>query len=120
MADNLKAFGAVYCQIDDGWQGRGSEKGNYRDWSTTEPRFPSGMARLASKIKGFGLKPGIWLAPHGQSNPQVVNKWDVFLLDEKGESLSRTWEGDYLLDPTKPQTMEYLTNLFRTLADNWG
>lgn len=120
LAENLKAFGAVYCQIDDGWQGRGSEKGNFRDWSATDPRFPSGMARLASKIKGFGLKPGIWLAPHGQSNPEVVHKWNAFLLDEKGESLSRTWEGDYLLDPTKPQTMEYLTDLFRTLADNWG
>ncbi len=120
LAANLKPFGAVYCQIDDGWQGRGSEKGNYRDWSTIDARFPAGMASLAAKIKALGLKPGIWLAPHGQSNPEVVKKWDAFLLDEKGNSLSRTWEGDYLLDPTRPQTMDYLADLFRTLADGWG
>lgn len=120
LAENLKDFGAVYCQIDDGWQGRGSEKGNYRDWSTVDSKFASGMAILAQKIKNLGLKPGIWLAPHGQSNPEVVKKWAAFMVDEKGESLSRTWEGDYLLDPTKPEALNYLTDLFRKLSQEWG
>lgn len=120
LAQNLKDFGALYCQIDDGWQGRGAEKGNYRDWSTIDPKFPSGMAALAQKIKKLGLKPGIWLAPHGQSNPEVVQKWQAFLVDEKGESLSRTWEGDYLLDPTRPEALNYLANLFRKLSEEWG
>ncbi len=120
LAANLKDFGAVYCQIDDGWQGRGAEKGNYRDWTTVDPRFPSGMAALAQKIKALGLKPGIWLAPHGQSNPEVVKKWGAFLVDEAGESLSRTWEGDFLLDPSRPETVDYLRELFLTLSQNWG
>jgi hypothetical protein len=120
LAENLKDFGAVYCQIDDGWQGRGDEKGNYRDWSTIDSKFPSGMASLARKIKELGLKPGIWLAPHGQSNSEVVKKWNAFLVDEKGESLSRTWEGDYLLDPSRPEALNYLADLFRKLSQEWG
>ncbi|MCX7974668.1 MAG: NPCBM/NEW2 domain-containing protein [Candidatus Aminicenantes bacterium] len=120
LAENLKDFGAVYCQIDDGWQGRGSEKGNYRDWSTIDPKFSSGMANLALKIKKLGLKPGIWLAPHGQSNPEIVRQSQAFLVDEKGESLSRTWEGDYLLDPTRPEALNYLADLFRKLSQEWG
>jgi len=120
LAENLKEYGAIYCQVDDGWQGRGSEKGNYRDWSTVDPRFPAGMAALAKKLREFGLKPGIWLAPHGQSNPEVVKKWGAFLVDENGESLSRTWEGDYLLDPSRPEALNYLADLFRTLSEDWG
>ncbi len=120
LAENLKDFGAVYCQVDDGWQGRGDEKGNYRDWSTVDFKFSSGMDVLARKIKKLGLKPGIWLAPHGQSNSEVVKKWDAFLVDEKGESLSRTWEGDYLLDPTRPEALNYLADLFRKLSEEWG
>jgi hypothetical protein len=72
IAANLKDFGAQYVQIDDGWQGLGGRDGG-RDWSHVNPdRFPQGMAELAAYIKSAGLKPGLWLAPHGQSNPTVV------------------------------------------------
>ena len=74
IAENLKDYGAVYVQLDDGWQGTGHGLGENRDWTTIDKRFPSGMDRLASHIKSLGLKPGIWLAPHGQSNEAVVKK----------------------------------------------
>jgi hypothetical protein len=120
IAGNLEDFGALYVQIDDGWQGLGGRDGG-RDWLNVNPdRFPKGMAALAAYIKAAGLKPGLWLAPHGQSNPKVVrDNPDTFLLQSNGESGSDTWEGRFLLDPTTPQAHRYLRDLFQRLA-GWG
>jgi len=120
IADNLKDFGAEYVQIDDGWQGTGHGLGENRDWTTIDKRFPGGMQALAAHIKSLGLKPGIWLAPHGQSNEAVVKRnVGVFLLAKDGKSASKTWEGNYLVDPSASETQKYLTELFKTLR-GWG
>ena len=117
ISKNLKDYGAKYVQIDDGWQGAGGATGG-RDWTTVNPQhFTNGMARLAVEIKSLGLEPGLWLAPHGQSNPQVVsNNPSVFLLRPDGTSASDTWEGRYLVDPSTPETQEYLRQLFTRLS----
>src|SRR5581483_11008714 len=120
IADNLKDFGANYVQIDDGWQGSGGRDGG-RDWTIVNPqRFPNGMASLAARIKSLGLTPGLWLAPHGQSNPGVVsNSPNVFLLRTNGATASDTWEGRFLVDPTTPESLSYLKNMFTTFV-GWG
>ena len=120
IAAHLKDYGAKYVQIDDGWQGSGGTDGQ-RDWTTVNAqRFPDGMANLAAYIKSLGLEPGLWLAPHGQSNPRFVsNNPHVFLLKPGGTSASETWEGKFLLDPTAPESSVYLKDLFTKLA-GWG
>jgi len=120
IAENLKDYGAVYVQIDDGWQGTGHGLGENRDWTTIDKRFSGGMDTLAAYIKSLGLKPGIWLAPHGQSNLEILkNNHGVFLLNPDGTSASSTWEGKFLIDPSTPESQKYLTELFRTLS-KWG
>lgn len=120
IAENLKDYGAQYVQIDDGWQGTGRGLGENRDWTTIDKRFSGGMPELAKYIKSLGLKPGIWLAPHGQSNAEIVKKNpNVFMLKTDGASISKTWEGDYLVDPSTPEGQKYLTNLFAELK-KWG
>lgn len=115
ISENLKDYGAQFVQIDDGWQG------GKRDWTTiNQERFPDGMADVAAYIKSVGLTPGIWLAPHGQSNEAVVKQNPgVFLLKPDGTSASETWEGKFLVDPTTPEAHTYLKNLFTKLCD-WG
>ncbi|MGH9969024.1 MAG: NPCBM/NEW2 domain-containing protein [Pyrinomonadaceae bacterium] len=120
IAENLKDYGAVYVQLDDGWQGTGHGLGENRDWTTIDKRFSSGMDSLAAYIKSLGLKPGIWLAPHGQSNEAVVKRnHGVFLLKPDGTSASSTWEGKFLVDPSTPESQQYLKDLFSTLS-RWG
>ncbi len=120
IAQNLRDYGAVYVQIDDGWQGTGHGLGENRDWTTIDKRFPGGMAGLATYIKSRGLKPGIWLAPHGQSNEEVVKKnHGAFMLKPDGTSVSNTWEGRFLLDPSTAEAQQYLKDLFSTLS-RWG
>ena len=118
IGTNLKDYGAKYVQIDDGWQGYG--KGGSRDWTTLSENFKNGMGRLAAGINAFGLTPGIWIAPHGQSSQSVVrNAKDIFLLKKDGTSASKTWEGDYLVDPSNPRSGQYLKDLFATMV-GWG
>ena len=120
VADHLRDFGARYIQIDDGWQGTGHGSGDNRDWMTIDKRFPGGMSKLASDIRKLGMKPGIWLAPHGQSNPAVVkSNPGVFLLKPDGSSASETWEGKYLVDPSTSTAGKYLKDLFTTIT-SWG
>ena len=120
IAANLKDYGALFVQIDDGWQGTGHGLGENRDWTTIDKRFPSGMDTLARFIKSLGLRPGIWLAPHGQSNEAVVRaNPGVFMLKADGSSASSTWEGKYLVDPSTPEARRYLKDLFTKLS-GWG
>jgi len=118
ISEKLKDYGAQYIQIDDGWQG--VERKGSRDWTTIDKAFPAGMERLAAYIKSQGLTPGIWLAPHGQTNEAVVKaNPGVFLLKPDGTSASETWEGKWLVDPSTPESLKYLINLFTTLTQ-WG
>ena len=118
IADNLKDYGARYVQIDDGWQGTG--RVYTRDWTNVSDKFPHGMADLAAFIKTVGLTPGIWIAPHGQSNDTAVkNLPAIFLTKPDGSSASETWEGRYLVDPSIPESQKYMKDLFTRLA-GWG
>jgi len=121
IAENLKDYGAQVVQIDDGWQKETKEGGHgSRDWTGVDKAFPSGMAALAAYIKSLDLTPGIWIAPHGQSNEEVVqNSPGVFLFQPDGTSASESWEGKFLVDPSSPEAHAYLEELFRTLCD-WG
>jgi hypothetical protein len=121
IAQNLKDYGARYVQIDDGWQGETKEgRHGSRDWTTIDRAFPGGMATLAAYIKSLGLTPGIWIAPHGQSDEMVVkNIPGVFMFKPDGTSASESWEGKFLVDPSVPETQKYLNDLFTTLVD-WG
>ncbi|MEI8372099.1 MAG: alpha-galactosidase [Planctomycetota bacterium] len=120
LSDNLKEYGLEYIQIDDGWQGVGRGMNANRDWTTINDRFPSGMKTLAADIKKLGFKPALWIAPHGQSNAKVVQaNRKAFLLKPDGTTLSDTWEGTYLVDPSTDEGHAYLRGLFTTLSD-WG
>ncbi len=118
IAGNLKDFGAQYVQIDDGWQGTG--RVYTRDWTNLSDKFPGGMDKLAAYIKSVGLTPGIWIAPHGQSNDAVVkNLPAIFLMKPDGTSASETWEGRYLIDPSTEESQAYMRDLFTKLS-GWG
>ena len=120
ISENLKDYGAEFVQIDDGWQ-RAVDDSTTRDWTFVHPgTFPDGMDDLAAYIKSVGLVPGLWIAPHGQDNPEVIKKNpNVFLLKEDGTSASSTWEGKYLMDPTTKESKKYFADMFQKFCD-WG
>jgi alpha-galactosidase len=90
-------------QVDDGWQiGIG-------DWEAN-PKFPSGMEKLAEKIKATGRKAGLWLAPLlvVPSSSIYHQHRDWLLHDEKGRLVSAgfNWgEGLFAIDTTHPEAL---------------
>jgi hypothetical protein len=120
LREHLQPYGCRYVQLDDGWQGTGHGLGENRDWTTIDVRFRDrGMAGLAKAIQDLGFDAGLWLAPHGQSNEQVARSSGVFLFKPDGTTASDTWEGTYLVDPSLPEGLDFLHDLFKTLH-GWG
>lgn len=127
-AKHLKPYGLEYIQIDEGYQR------THGEWEGNE-RFPNGMKYLSHKIKSYGLKPGIWLAPFVVSENATIfrNNPDWFLKNPDG-SLKRVgpWPGEttdwyrnenpkrYCLDITHPDAEKWFTDLIDTVVNNWG
>ena len=124
----LKPFGLEYIQVDEGFQRW------HGDWEGNE-RFPHGMKWLADRIRSFGLKPGIWLAPYVISEPtEVFQKHPEWLLRHPDGRLKRVgpWPSEdsdwarqetpkrYGLDITHPGAANWLFNLFDTVTHKWG
>jgi hypothetical protein len=125
---HLKKYGMEYIQIDEGYQKW------HGDWEGNE-RFPHGMKWLADRVKEYGLKAGIWVAPYVVSEPAQLfrNNPEWFLKNADG-SMKRVgpWPAEdtdwarneyprrYGLDITHPEAAQWLHNLIDTMVNRWG
>jgi alpha-galactosidase len=124
----LKPYGLEYIQIDEGYQRW------HGDWEGNE-RFPNGMKWLAEKIKSFGLKPGLWIAPYVVSEPVDIfqNNPDWFFKNSDGSpmrvgpwpDIETDWAGSetpkrYGLDISHPDAARWFHQLFETISKDWG
>jgi len=127
-AKELKSYGLEYIQIDEGFQTAHGE------WQGNE-KFPHGLKWLCDRIKGYGLKPGIWIAPFVISeNTRVFRDHPECLVkDDSGNpvrigpwpSENTDWYRNekpkrYCLDLTHPYAEQWFTNLVDTIVNHWG
>ena len=96
--------------VDDGWQYC------YGEWEAN-PNFPSGMKKLAERLRRLGFKPGLWLAPTiVEPHSRIAQMdYDMLACSEGGQPCLgyRCMERyGFLLDPTVPKTQDFLTALF--------
>jgi len=108
-----------YVQVDDGFQA------GIGDWLTANEKFPHGMAWLAGRIHERGLKAGLWLAPFlaGARSRLFADHPDWVVRDEAGGPVVaiQNWEQlCYALDCTRPEVIDWLEDVFRTVTDDWG
>ncbi|MBQ9336101.1 MAG: alpha-galactosidase, partial [Lentisphaeria bacterium] len=94
--------------VDDGWQYC------YGEWDAN-PNFPSGMKKLADRIRKLGFKPGLWLAPSiVEPHCRIAQMdYDMLACSEGGQPcLGFKCVGRYgfLLDPTVPKSQKFLTD----------
>jgi alpha-galactosidase len=106
-------------QIDDGYQA------DIGDWLITNDKFPRGMSWLASEIKRAGYTPGLWLAPFmlSESSRSFAEHPDFIIRDESGSPALATenWQRrNFGVDGSNPDVRAWLTDLFRTICDDWG
>jgi alpha-galactosidase len=115
--DDLGNLPFDVLQVDDGWQIA------IGDWRPNA-KFPSGMDKLANKIKSTGRKAGLWLAPLlvVPSSTTYHDHADWLLRDEQGKPVSAgfNWgEQLYALDATHPTALEWLATLMKQVRA-WG
>lgn len=104
-------------QIDDGWMD------NYGLFEADPEKFPNGMKAAADKIKKAGMTPGIWACPFVvEVDSPVLQKYpDLMQKDSEGDPIiyDTSLNNCYVLDPTGPGAIEYLTELLTKLK-SWG
>jgi hypothetical protein len=121
LAENLKALGYVYFQIDEGYQ---YARGEY---TTADAKlFPLGIGYIADLVRHGGLTFGMWTAPFEVSERAwVFQKHPEWLLhNAAGQLIHIGYVTDkqdplYVLDTTNPGAQDYLRQTYRMLFD-WG
>lgn len=69
IAEKAHDVGVELFVLDDGWFGeRNNDYAGLGDWFVNEQRLPKGIGGLADRIRGIGLKFGLWF------EPEMVNK----------------------------------------------
>ena len=132
LAEELKPYGLEYCMIDAGYT-RGKEA-NWLEWN--KEWYPHGGKWCFDLIREKGLKPGIWLNPHGASypNPEMAESYpeEYFFRDSTGNLSPAAFAFNsrrdlepaptiMRLDFTNPEVYKkHLRPLFRTLVKEWG
>lgn len=119
----LQPFGCEIWSIES-WQGNSDKLPVSKFYNMNLERnmkqFPEGMKKLAQDIRALGFRPGLWVAPYGTGNAEFYNAHkDWFIHDKDGKPV-KSWNGVYTLDPSVPEALEHLKNIFRTASKDWG
>lgn len=110
--------------LDDGYQAF------MGDWLTPSTKFSDGVKQVVASIRQRGKKPAIWMAPFiAEPNSTVFRdhpEWFVRHADGtllKAEDVTyggwrcTPW---YILDGSNPHVQEHLTQVVRTMREEWG
>ncbi|MFI6078827.1 glycoside hydrolase family 36 protein [Actinoplanes sp. NPDC051343] len=105
-------------QIDDGWEMM------VGDW-TPNPKFPSGMRALATRISDAGFRPGLWLAPFiALPGSSLATSHPSMLMRNSAGSpviAGYNWGGPYYaLDMSSPDCRSHVAALISTIVHDWG
>lgn len=64
LAESAAGLGIELFVLDDGWFGnRNHDKSGLGDWTVNREKLPSGLKGLSEKIRGMGMRFGIWIEP---------------------------------------------------------
>ncbi|MFN3605237.1 MAG: glycoside hydrolase family 36 protein [Leptonema sp. (in: bacteria)] len=118
---NSNAIPIGVFQIDDGYQKR------VGDWLHLKSDFDNRMKELASRIKQYKMKAGIWLAPFICEQKSYLYQYhpEWILKDKKGRfvvaGFNPLWSGKfYALNIYHPDFQEYIKHVLNVFTQEWG
>jgi alpha-galactosidase len=124
LAQHLKPLGYDYFHIDYGYEYARSE------YTTPDAaKFPNGMWKVASELRGLGLRFGTWTAPFevGERSWVYEHHQDWLVHDARGRAIqivsrreSDDQEALFVLDTTHPEAQQYLRQTYRIMSQEWG
>ena len=118
IKQNPNTFGKGIVQIDDGYQIMDGS------WNANA-KFPSGMARVARRVREAGMIPGVWFAPlminpkhpWKKANPEAIQS------NTKGISSFMNPnpfhpDGANWINPSHPESKKFLCQVIETAREN--
>ena len=115
IAEEAASLGVDMLVLDDGWFGkRDDDCSGLGDWFVNETKLSGGLHDLVEKIKGMGMRFGIWFEPEMISEDSDLYRkhpdWAIRIPD-RAPMRSRY---QLVLDMANPEVQEYL---FRVMSD---
>ena len=115
IAEEAARLGVDMLVLDDGWFGkRDDDCSGLGDWFVNETKLSGGLHDLVEKIKGLGMRFGIWFEPEMISEDSDLYRkhpdWAIRIPD-RAPMRSRY---QLVLDMANPEVQEYL---FRVMSD---
>lgn len=109
IAETAQKQGIELFVLDDGWFGeRNNDRAGLGDWTPNRKRLPDGIAGLAERIEGLGMKFGLWF------EPEMVNKdSDLYrahpdwVICTPGRSMAQG-RHQYVLDYSRPEVVDFI------------
>lgn len=120
IAEWAKETGIEMLVMDDGWFGkRNDDTCALGDWEVNENKLHGGIGSLVSRIKGLGLKFGIWYEPEMISPDSDLFRahpdWHIHVPNRE----SSVGRHQYVIDMTRQDVRDYLFNkMSEVLANN--
>ncbi len=120
IAKWAKETGIEMLVMDDGWSGkRNDDTCALGDWEVNENKLRGGIGSLVSRIKGLGLKFGIWYEPEMISPDSELFRahpdWHIHVPNRE----SSVGRHQYVIDMTRQDVRDYLFNkMSDVLANN--
>ena len=105
-------------QIDDGWQ---PCTGDWLEYD--EKKFPNGLKYETDRIHEAGFKAGIWVSPFLASiHSSLVKEHPDWLLKVDGKPwfVGCNWDGAYALDIDNKEVIQYITDVFDKIFNEWN
>ncbi len=121
LAEAAAAVGAERYVLDDGWfGGRRHDGAGLGDWWVSEDIYPSGLHKLARRIKDLGMEFGLWFEPE-MVNPDsdLYRAHPDWVLEAKGVE-AVPFRGQLTLDLTKREVSDYLFEKISALVAEYG
>ena len=120
IAKWAKETGIEMLVMDDGWFGkRNDDTCALGDWEVNENKLRGGIGSLISRIKGLGLKFGIWYEPEMISPDSDLFRahpdWHIHVPNRE----SSVGRHQYVIDMSRQDVRDYLFNkISEVLANN--
>ncbi len=119
IAQWAKETGLEMFVMDDGWFGkRDDDRSGLGDWYVNEKKLKGGIGSLISRIKGLGLKFGIWYEPEMISPDSDVYRahpdWCIHV-PNRDRSQGRQ---QCVMDMTRKDVRDYIFDMMSSVLSN--
>ncbi len=118
MAKEAKELGCELFVLDDGWfSNRHSDESSLGDWWANKEKTGGSLSVLSQRIKGLGLKFGIWMEPEMISpDSDLYRNHPEYAMEIPGRKPT-LWRNELMLDLTQEEVKEFVYKTICQIID---